>query len=443
MSKIVFFCIPAHGHTNPTLGVVRELISRGHQVFYYSYNMMRDKIESTGAVFVSCDEYDQEQRLDAKDGARIGKDLAFSTQILVDTTLALDDAVCEHMKELNPDCIVADSMAVWGKAVALKLGIPFVSSTTTFAFNLDDAVCEHMKELNPDCIVADSMAVWGKAVALKLGIPFVSSTTTFAFNRHSAKIMKQSPGQIIGMIFSMSKINKNIKRLQDKGYPVKSVLDIIQNDNNTDTIVYTSPEFQPCSKTFSDKYVFVGPSIRPVENVIEKKSDKLIYISMGTVINDSVEFYKKCIEAFANTKYQVIMSVGNLINIEDLGAIPDNITISRFVDQIAVLSQADVFLTHCGMNSVNESLYYKVPLVMFPQTSEQDGVATRVEQLGAGIRLKNINVKSIRTTIENVLNTKSYYEQASKISQGFRKCTGAKGAADKIEKMCKRIKINI
>lgn len=396
MSKIVFFCIPAHGHTNPTLGVVRELISRGHQVFYYSYNMMRDKIESTGAVFVSCDEYDQEQRLDAKDGARIGKDLAFSTQILVDTTLALDDAVCEHMKELNPDCIVADSMAVWGKAVALKLGIPFVSSTTTFAFN-----------------------------------------------RHSAKIMKQSPGQIIGMIFSMSKINKNIKRLQDKGYPVKSVLDIIQNDNNTDTIVYTSPEFQPCSKTFSDKYIFVGPSIRPVENVIEKKSDKLIYISMGTVINDSVEFYKKCIEAFANTKYQVIMSVGNLINIEDLGAIPDNITISRFVDQIAVLSQADVFLTHCGMNSVNESLYYRVPLVMFPQTSEQDGVATRVEQLGAGIRLKNINVKSIRTTIENVLNTKSYYEQASKISQGFRKCTGAKGAADKIEKMCKRIKINI
>ena len=390
MSKIVFFCIPAHGHTNPTLGVVRELISRGHQVFYYSYNMMRDKIESTGAVFVSCDKYDQEQQLDAKDGARIGKDLAFSTQILVDTTLALDDAVCEHMKELNPDCIVADSMAVWGKAVALKLGIPFVSSTTTFAFN-----------------------------------------------QHSAKIMKQSPGQIFAMIFSMSKINKNIKRLQDKGYPVKSVLDIIQNDNNTDTIVYTSPEFQPCSKTFSDKYVFVGPSIRPVENVIEKKLDKLIYISMGTVINDSVGFYKKCIEAFANTKYQVIMSVGNLINIEDLGAIPDNITISRFVDQMAVLSQADVFLTHCGMNSVNESLYYKVPLVMFPQTSEQDGVATRVEQLGAGVRLKNINVKSIRTTIENVLNTKSYYEQASKISQGFRKCTGAKGAADKIEQMCK------
>lgn len=390
MSKIVFFCIPAHGHTNPTLGVVRELISRGHQVFYYSYNMMREKIEATGATFVSCDEYDQEQRLDAKDAVRVGKDLAFSTQILVDTTLALDDTVCEHMRELNPDCIVADSMAVWGKAVALKLGIPFVSSTTTFAFN-----------------------------------------------QYSAKIMKQSLRQMFGMIFSMTKINKNIKRLQEKGYPVKSVLDIIQNDNNTDTIVYTSPEFQPCSETFSDKYVFVGPSIRPIENIFEKKSDKLIYISMGTVINDSTEFYKKCIEALANKKYQVIMSVGNLINIEDLGAVPYNITISRFVDQIAVLSQADVFLTHCGMNSVNESLYYKVPLVMYPQTSEQDGVATRVEQLGAGIRLKYVNAKSITETIENVLHTKSYYEQAAKISEGFQKCTGVKGAADKIEQMCK------
>lgn len=39
--------------------------------------MMREKIEATGATFVSCDEYDQEQRLDAKDAVRVGKDWAF------------------------------------------------------------------------------------------------------------------------------------------------------------------------------------------------------------------------------------------------------------------------------------------------------------------------------------------------------------------------------
>ena len=124
MRKIVFFGIPAHGHTNPTLGVVSELIARGHQVWYYSYEMLREKIESTGATFVSCDDYDCEQTLSPKDAARVGADLLFSTKLLVDTTLALDDKVCADMEQLRPDCIVADSMAVWGKAVAMKLGDP-------------------------------------------------------------------------------------------------------------------------------------------------------------------------------------------------------------------------------------------------------------------------------------------------------------------------------
>ena len=123
MSKIVFFCIPAYGHTNPTLGVVRELTARGHEVRYYSYEPMRPLIEAAGAQFVACDPYDCEQHLTPADGARVGKDIAFSTHILVETTLALDEMVCADMRAYAPDCIVADSMAVWGKAVAKKLGI--------------------------------------------------------------------------------------------------------------------------------------------------------------------------------------------------------------------------------------------------------------------------------------------------------------------------------
>ncbi len=390
MSKIVFFCIPAHGHTNPTLGVVAELVKRGHEVIYYSYTPFKEKIENLGAKFIACDDYDMEQKLTPEDATRIGKDLAFSTEIIVDTTLALDDMVCKHIKELQPDCIVADSMAVWGKAIALKEGIPFVSSTTTFAFN-----------------------------------------------QYSSRIMKKSIGELFAMIFSMPKVNKSIKRLQDKGYPINNILDILQNDNNTNTIVYTSPEFQPCAETFSDKYSFIGPSVRPVTEDIEKTHSKLVYISMGTVVNNSLDFYKKCISAFANTDYQVIMSVGNIIDIKNLGNIPSNFTVKSHVDQIAVLNKADVFLSHCGMNSVNESLYYQVPLVTYPQTTEQAGVATRVEQLGAGVRLKKASAESIRSTVDNVINTASYRENAVKISNGFKKCTGVKGAADKIEAMCR------
>ena len=73
MSKIAFFCIPAHGHTNPTLEVVKELIHQGHEVRYYSYESMREKIESTGAEYISCDEYDFEQRSCRNDTALLSQ----------------------------------------------------------------------------------------------------------------------------------------------------------------------------------------------------------------------------------------------------------------------------------------------------------------------------------------------------------------------------------
>lgn len=390
MSRIVFFCIPAHGHTNPTLGVVREMTARGHEVLYYSYTPFREKIEAAGARFIACDAFDAEQRLTQEEGARIGSDLALSTRVLVDTTLALDDMVCAEMERLKPDCIVADSMAVWGKAVAMKLGIPFVCSTTTFAFN-----------------------------------------------QHSAKIMKQSVGQMVSMMFSMPKISKQIKRLQDRGYPVKSILDIISNDDNTHTIVYTSPQFQPCAETFSDKYAFVGPSIRPAAGEVEKTGEKLVYISMGTVNNDMLPLYRNCIEALKDTPYQVILSVGGQVDPAQFGKLPENIAVYPSVDQIAVLEKADVFLSHCGMNSVSESLYHSVPLVMLPQTSEQGGVAVRTAQLGAGIRLEKTTPQAIRAAVETVLKDPAYRKNAADIAAGFQACSGPKGAADKIESCCK------
>ena len=385
MSRIVFFCIPAHGHTNSTLGVVRELVKRGHEVWYYSYEMMREKIEAAGARFVACDAYDGEMRLSPKDAAKIGKDLALSTRVLVDTTLALDEMVMAQMKDMRPDCIVADSMAVWGKAAALKLGVPFVSSTTTFAFN-----------------------------------------------KHSAQLMKQSPMELVGMLFSMGKIAKQIARLQEKGYPVKSVLDLIQNDEHTHTVVYTSPQFQPCADTFTDRYAFVGPSIRPAQSEFAKRAEKLVYISMGTVNNDMIPLYRQCVAAFADAPVQVVISAGERTDIAALGALPGNVEVYPQVDQIAVLEKADAFVTHCGMNSASEALYFGVPLVMLPVTKEQGAVAARAQQLGAGVYPKKKTAEEIRAAVDLVLSDPAYGRTAQEIAAGFKACPGAAGAADKI-----------
>lgn len=54
MSRIVFFSIPAYGHTNPTVEVVRQLVRRGHRVRYYSFEEFRAKLEGAGAEFVPC-----------------------------------------------------------------------------------------------------------------------------------------------------------------------------------------------------------------------------------------------------------------------------------------------------------------------------------------------------------------------------------------------------
>ena len=386
MSKIVFFSIPAHGHTNPTIPVVEELVKRGHEVWYYSFLEFKERIEAAGARFIACDEFlpsISDKELERK----AGKDFAALIEMVADTTLAMDDKVCTELAAFRPDCIVSDSVCFWGKLFAMKLDIPYICSTTTFAFN-----------------------------------------------RHTAKLMKRSVKEIIMMILGMPRINKKVKLLKSHGYNVDSFVSFIENDNETDTIVYTSKEFQPLADTFSERYAFVGPSISQSAEVEEKNHDnKVIYISLGTVLNQNKHFYKHCIKAFENTNYEVVMSVGEKTDMTTLGHIPDNFTVKQYVDQKAVLQQADVFITHSGMNSVNESLYFGVPMVMFPQHSEQQLVTDRTVELGAGVKLKDDKPSSLAKAVAEVLGNASYRENAEKIAETFRKAGGPARAADVIE----------
>ena len=390
MSKIVFFGFIAWGHTNPTLNVIRELVNRGHQVRYYSFSFFREAIEAAGAEFIPCDDYVAELHLAPKDQARIGKDLVFSTKLLVDTTLALDEMVLREAAQFHPDCIVADSMAVWGKATALKLGIPYVCSTTTFAFN-----------------------------------------------RHAAKVMNQHGSSLFSFLRAMPKVQKELKRLQSRGYPVKNVLDLLQCDEKTRNIVYTYPGVQPAADTFSPSVSFIGPSIRPAQTEFEKTREKLIYISMGTVNNRLPDLYKSCIEAFRPKPYQVVLSVGDQIDPEALGPLPEHIQVYPHVDQIAVLAQADVFVSHCGMNSASESLYCGVPLVVVPQTDEQRGVAHQILHFDAGLAPVKPDGDCILAAAETIMDEPNFYINANIIARGFRQCSGAAGAADIILSMCK------
>ncbi len=56
--------------------------------------------------------------------------------------------------------------------------------------------------------------------------------------------------------------------------------------------------------------------------------------------------------------------------------------------------------------------------------------------LGAGMKLCNQSSKGIRQAVMQVLSDASYREHAALIAEGFRRCEGAKGAAEKILKVC-------
>lgn len=126
------------------------------------------------------------------------------------------------------------------------------------------------------------------------------------------------------------------------------------------------------------------------------------------------------------------MSVGEKTEISSLGNIPGNFTVKNVVDQISVLQTADVFITHCGMNSANESLYFGVPMVLYPQHSEQRVVANRVAELGAGVKLKGKKPKYLAAAVSEVLTNRTYQENAQKLSETFQNAGGAVEAANVI-----------
>ena len=383
--NIMFFCIPAHGHHNPTFPVAAELVKRGNNVRYYSFTEFEEKIRRTGAEFVSCDKF----------------------------LPTLSDEEMSALKEVSVTEMTITDLR------------------TTMAMN--DFLDKEVTAFEPDVIVADSVCFWGKLTSRKYKIPLVVSTTTFAFNKHSSGYMKSSPGEILDLIRGNKRVKEELKKLNSLGYNEKGIMSLVQSDNYTDTIVYATKKYQPVAESFSKHYAFVGPSVFSEMKPQKDKQKPLVYISMGTVVNDRPNFYTHCIEALKTEPVDVIISCGKTVDISSLGELPENIKIQPYVDQLEVLSRADVFVTHCGMNSVSESLYMATPMVLFPQTNEQRAVARRAAEMGAGITLKNDTADDIKNTVLSVLKEKSYSENANACSKDFRNAPGAKGAADFIE----------
>jgi MGT family glycosyltransferase len=114
--------------------------------------------------------------------------------------------------------------------------------------------------------------------------------------------------------------------------------------------------------------------------------------------------------------------------------LPANFRVQAFFPQLRVLRHAHVFLTHAGMNSTMQALYFGVPLVAVPQQPEQEATASRVE-LGLGQRLgaEPLTSPKLLSAVSEVSANPHIRQNLAAMSKAVRNAGGPAAAATAIE----------
>jgi MGT family glycosyltransferase len=390
--KVLFFGLPVHGHMNPALPLARELVRRGDDVVFFATSEFAGRIEATGATYRP---YRNAFLPELGTLARRMDELAW---LFMRTTAELLEQELDAYRAEKADYLITDSVAPWGQWIGEILGIPVVTSVTTFAFNrhvLRYGVAHGVRPRS------------GRIFLSKLRHVTRAARLMFRLRRRYAV---RGPGLMGTMSGASGK-----------------------------SIVYTSRAFQPRAETFDDRYVFVGPLLEARAEQGDFPWQRLprstiVYVSLGTLFNAAPDFYRDCFAAFSGMDAQIVLSVGSRISADTLGPPPDNVLVRSHVPQLEVLQRASAFVSHGGMNSVSESLFHGVPLVVIPQMSEQEIVGRRVEELGAGVVLERdaVTPSALRASVERVLADRGFAAHASTIGDSFRSAGGVTRAASAI-----------
>ncbi|MGB1207484.1 MAG: macrolide family glycosyltransferase [Chitinophagales bacterium] len=392
MSKVVFCNVPAHGHVNPTLAIVKELVNRGEEVIYYTSEEFKEKIERTGASFRS---YAAPLTADTAEMTKNGFDMAY---MLMAYNEQIVEPLMAEIKEIAPDYIMHDALCVWANICSQKLNIPAISSIPFLIVNTKSVIMSPLRLLFPT-----------------VGMMLSGFGSLMKYFYHCRKIQKKYGINVYTLLFEAG----NYQELN---------------------ISYTSDKIQPTHAMLNDSFKFVGITLPPAsKNAVfpyeRDETKKMIYISMGTVMSVRMEeFYEMCFDAFRSENVQVVLSAGKQTNLDDLKNIPDNFIVKNFVPQLDILQHTDVFISHGGMNSIKESFYYGVPIITIPQSFEQSINANRIEELKAGIYLspKKLTAEKLRKTTYRILAEPKQFENVKNLKNSLIESGGYKRAVDEI-----------
>lgn len=383
MSHILMVGVGAHGHTNPHLPVMTELVARGHRVSYANRESFAAMVASSGATPLVVDS----PLPDESAGQRWPSDSVAGMRLFLDEGRAVLPQLLTALEHDRPDAVLYDIGGYAGRALAHRWDLPLL-------------------QLSPSIVGWDGYEQdMGDALA------FLDEPDGVAYRNDFDAWLAE-----IGIDLGWAEFS---------GRPPRCAALV--------------PEaMQPnADRVDRDVVTFVGPALdrRPHQEEWPEPDRPLLVVSLGSAYNDRPQFFRDVVTAMDGLEWQVAMSVGPHVDPAEVGEVPDTVVVRSWLPQLAALRHASAFVTHAGMGGCSEGLYEGVPMVAVPQAVDQFGNAARLAELGVGehVAAEEATPQRLREAILRVSGSPEVAARCRELREQARTAGGARGAADVLE----------
>ncbi|CAM3873974.1 macrolide family glycosyltransferase [Kibdelosporangium persicum] len=379
---VLYASIPAWGHVYPVIEGLTELVRRGHRVSALASGSFAPEV---GEVL---DVVRYDSPMDNSNAALA--DMSTVLPLMLKETRTAYATLSQAIRDDRPDVIVSDVLSTAGWLAGQAFGIPVIRTWPVFASNSEFSLHQDYESRSD---TDESMAAFFGAVAEFLDDVGLSSSV--------------SPEQFF--------------------------------DNEADRNIVLFPrEIQPKGETFDERFTFITPCIRPSEQSPERQwlaaSQPLAVVSLGTVFNDKIGFFRTCIEGVERLGWYTAAALGGKVSPAQVGPISQRVLLRAKLPMIDTLRHASVAISHGGLTSTIEALAQGVPVLIAPQIGEQRGVADSIERLGLGVRLHEpFTSAELADVIKTVANDSAMAERLEQFKQRLRDGRSGAQFADAVE----------
>ncbi|XP_008186378.1 UDP-glucuronosyltransferase 2C1 [Acyrthosiphon pisum] len=161
---------------------------------------------------------------------------------------------------------------------------------------------------------------------------------------------------------------------------------------------------------------------KDLQELMDNSPDGVVYFSFGSVVKGS-HLPKHQVEMFLRQLGQIKQKVLWKWESDDLPELPPNVVVNKWFPQVDILGHPNcvLFITHGGIHSIEEAVYYGVPMLAISIFGDQLYNSIMMESRGAAIRLKysELNENRFSDNLHDMLSNISYKQNAIKLSKIF------------------------